>query len=129
MSIQNSIVLEPWIRAFDFAGRSRRREFFIFYGEFFAAIFLTVFIFSGQIDSNSFDRMPVAVQTGFGVLVFIAMIPGLSLQVRRLHDQNRSGWWIFLNAVPFVGHFIMLMLMLWEGTPGDDRFGHSPRHK
>jgi uncharacterized membrane protein YhaH (DUF805 family) len=96
---------------------------------FLLAIFLAVFIFSGQIHANAFDRLPIAVQTGLGILVLLCMIPGFSLHVRRLHDQNRSGWWILLSAIPFVGHFIMLMLMLWSGTPGDNRFGNNPRHK
>ena len=32
-----------------------------------------------------------------GVIGSITLLPSLSLGVRRLHDVNRSGWWILLN--------------------------------
>jgi uncharacterized membrane protein YhaH (DUF805 family) len=129
MNALTSAILEPWIRAFDFAGRSRRREYFIFYAELIVAVISVILIFGGRIDENSFERIPSVVQISLGVLVLISILPSLSLHVRRLHDQNRSGWWFFISALPFVGHFIMLVLMLWNGTPGDNRFGHNPRRQ
>ena len=48
---------------------------------------------------------------------------GLSLVVRRLHDQDKSGFWIFIALVPFIGGIWLLVLTLLEGTRGQNRFG------
>ena len=48
---------------------------------------------------------------------------GLSLLVRRLHDQDKSGFWFFIAFVPFIGGIWLLVLTLLEGTPGQNRFG------
>ena len=55
-------------------------------------------------------------------LVF-SFLAGLSLTVRRLHDQDKSGFWYFIAFVPFVGGIWLFVLTLLEGTPGPNRFG------
>ena len=47
----------------------------------------------------------------------------LSLTIRRLHDQDKSGFWYFIAFVPFIGGIWLLVLTLMEGTPGPNRFG------
>lgn len=47
----------------------------------------------------------------------------LSLTIRRLHDQNKSGFWYFIVFVPFIGGIWLLVLTVMEGTPGPNRFG------
>jgi uncharacterized membrane protein YhaH (DUF805 family) len=42
--------------------------------------------------------------------------------VRRLHDTNRSGFWIFIAFVPFVGGIILLVFMLLDSNPQGARF-------
>lgn len=39
------------------------------------------------------------------------IVPALAIEVRRLHDINKSGWWIFISFVPFVGSLILLILL------------------
>jgi uncharacterized membrane protein YhaH (DUF805 family) len=52
-----------------------------------------------------------------------AFLLGLSLTIRRLHDQDKSGFWYFIAFVPFIGGIWLLVLTVMEGTPGPNRFG------
>ena len=46
----------------------------------------------------------------------------LALLVRRLHDIDKSGWWVFIGLVPFAGPIILLVLTVLEGTPALNRY-------
>jgi len=54
-------------------------------------------------------------------------IPNLAVAVRRLHDSDRSGWWILIAFVPLIGAIWLLVLDLIDGTPGPNRFGPDPK--
>ncbi len=56
----------------------------------------------------------------YGIALIALIIPMIACQIRRMHDQDRSGWWIL---VPIAG-FIFLFI---EGTKGDNRFGPDPK--
>ena len=51
------------------------------------------------------------------------LIPSIAVGVRRLHDLDRSGWWLLLVLVPLVGAIILIVWMCTRGTPGANRFG------
>ncbi len=52
--------------------------------------------------------------------LFIVRLP---LSVRRLHDTDRSGFWLFIGLIPIVGSIVILVFILLEGTRGPNRFG------
>lgn len=54
--------------------------------------------------------------------LFIA-IPSIAISVRRLHDQDKSGAWWFINWLPVVGWIIFLFFMLSPGSIGENRYG------
>lgn len=57
-------------------------------------------------------------------LVDLVMLPAsVSVQVRRLHDLDRSGWWWWLFLIPVVGAIILLVWNCSRGTEGPNRFG------
>jgi uncharacterized membrane protein YhaH (DUF805 family) len=58
--------------------------------------------------------------TLFGLAV---LLPGIAVTVRRLHDLDRTGWWILLSLVPIVGWIILIIWYCTRGTPGANRFG------
>jgi uncharacterized membrane protein YhaH (DUF805 family) len=58
--------------------------------------------------------------------ILAAIIPLLAVEVRRLHDQDRSGWLVLLNLIPYVGFVAVFVMMLLPGTPGPNRFGAEP---
>ncbi len=53
----------------------------------------------------------------------IALIPSLALTVRRLHDSDHSGGWIFISLIPVAGSLVLLVFMLTRSTPGPNRYG------
>lgn len=52
-----------------------------------------------------------------------AIIPGLAMGVRRLHDTNRSGGWMFIALIPVVGSIILLVFFLLPSDSSDNRYG------
>lgn len=67
-----------------------------------------------------------AVTIGISAVVSLALLPfSLSVGVRRLHDSDRSGWWmLMLFAACFGGTIVLLVFWLLPGTPGPNRYGH-----
>ncbi|WP_369373720.1 DUF805 domain-containing protein [Promicromonospora sp. Populi] len=74
--------------------------------------------------------MPGSLLTGYTVLSLISLallLPGLGVTVRRLHDTDRSGFWVFLALVPIVGGIILIVWEATEGTPGPNQYGPDPK--
>jgi uncharacterized membrane protein YhaH (DUF805 family) len=66
----------------------------------------------------------VSESDALGLLVaFGLFLPSFGLFVRRLHDTDRSGWFMLLLFVPALGPFILLFFLLQPGTEGSNRFG------
>lgn len=67
----------------------------------------------------------VAATATFGFIVWV----NLAASVRRLHDQNMSGWFYLLNLIPFIGQFVTLALLGFrDGTRGANQFGPSLKY-
>ena len=60
-----------------------------------------------------------------GITLF-TLIPAISAGVRRLHDTNRSGFFLLLSFIPFIGGLILLFFFIAEGTKGKNKFGPDP---
>ena len=113
-----SMALLPLRRYADFAGRSRRKEFWSFILLQCVALIVLVVLTGGSQQS----------QDAMKVLFFLAvLLPNLAVTARRLHDQDQSGWLVLLCVVPWLGWLILLALMCVEGTGGPNRFGPNPR--
>jgi uncharacterized membrane protein YhaH (DUF805 family) len=106
-----------------FSGRSRRKEYW-----YFVLFNIIVSIVLGWIDALLGTRGSYA---GAGLLSGIyglaVIIPSLAVTVRRLHDIDRSGWWILIGLVPLIGVIVLLVFALLDGTPGDNRYGPNPK--
>ena len=106
----------------DFNGRARRKEYWMFY--LFAILGGLV---TGFIDAviGTFDEISgIGVLSGLFILGII--IPSISVGIRRFHDQDRSGWWVLIGLIPFIGGLVFLVFMCLPGTSGDNRFGADP---
>lgn len=53
----------------------------------------------------------------------LQIVPSVNVGIRRLHDSNKSGWWILVGFIPAIGGLISLGLMCLSSTPGDNRYG------
>ncbi len=67
----------------------------------------------------------------FGVLAMLynlaVLIPGIAVSVRRLHDTDRSGWWLIIGFVPLIGAIVLLVFMLQDSKPGQNQYGANPK--
>lgn len=69
---------------------------------------------------------PLGVILGLIWLVWAlaTIVPTLAVLVRRLHDTDRSGFWIFIGLIPLVGPLILLVFTVQASRPGGARFDH-----
>jgi len=106
-----------------FSGRSRRKEYWYFF--LFNSIFYLILLIIDTL-TGTYNQ-----ENGMGLLTtiyFIAvLLPSLGLSVRRLHDTNRRGWWILLSLIPIIGAIVLLIFMVQDSTPGENRFGSNPK--
>lgn len=98
--------------ATQFSGRSGRSEYWMFF-----AVNLALGVVLNVVDAI----------TGFPVLgvlfMLLVLLPGIAITIRRLHDTDRSGWWMLISLVPIVGAIAVLVLMALKGTEGSNQFG------
>ena len=105
-------MMMPLKRYAEFTGRSRRKEFWSFWLATFIAG-LIAGVVDGALGLTGFISLRVLVQLAI-------LVPSIAVAIRRMHDQDRSGWWILLPIVNLVFLFI-------EGTKGPNRFGPDPK--
>lgn len=100
----------------DFNGRARRKEFWMFY------LFTTIIsIILGWVDGLIFGQQILSYL--FGILI---LLPFISLWVRRLHDTNKSGWWLLL-VFTGIGTIVLLVFAILEGEKGPNQYGPDPK--
>lgn len=159
----------PFKRFFDFKGRSRRKEYWM-YVLFVILVSIALMILDGLLGlggsttgntelTDSSVAAAGAASGGWLTMIFslVTLIPSLAVSVRRLHDTDRSGWWILLPVAPYVlgaalalggvagGGSAMagiglvlfgvalitaILLLVWycmPGTVGPNRFGEDPK--
>lgn len=102
-----------------FEGRANRPQYWYFVlTEFLAFFILELLCVIPFVNIIAFLALLVL---GLGLIV-----PGIAVSVRRLHDTNKSGWWLLLCFVPFVGSIVILVFMCLEGTKGANKYGDEP---
>jgi len=125
-------MLMPLRRYADFSGRSRRKEYWMFaLGVFivYVALMILGFMVLGGLDSAA-DGGGMLASSAIIPLALFALaiiVPSIAVQVRRFHDQDKSGWFVALNLIPYIGGLIVLVFMFLEGTRGPNRFGPDPK--
>lgn len=99
-----------------FSGRARRTEYWMF-----ALVSAAITIVLTAIDVALDMRILAAI---YGIAV---LLPGLAVAVRRLHDTDRSGWWLLIGLVPLIGPIVLLVFLASEGTHGPNQHGADPK--
>ena len=112
-----------------FSGRARRSEFWVF-----SLIWVVIYFVLSVVD--------LAIGTGIGgsvgILSFIFLVatilPALAVQVRRLHDTGRSGWWSLLNYIPIIGTIVVIFFLAQDSQQGQgldltgpNKYGPNPK--
>ena len=106
-----------------FSGRSRRKEYWYFV---LFVVFISIVLSIVDNLIGAYDR-----SSGAGLLSSIfslaVLIPSIAVSVRRLHDIDRTGWWVLISLVPLVGWIVLLVFHVQDSTPGPNRYGPNPK--
>lgn len=130
-------MLLPLKRYAQFSGRSRPKEYWMY------ALFLFLCMIALSIVEATFGlgithewayrngwNMGAGASRQGGPLIGLfalgTLIPSVAVAVRRLHDTDRSGWWLLLAFLPIIGAIWLFILMIIGGTRGSNRFGPDP---
>lgn len=112
-----------------FSGRSSRSEYW-WYALFYGVIAIVIYLVEGgtTTTTTTVDGMSAAYAAGpvGSIWVLANLLPSIAIGVRRLHDKDRSGWWLLIALVPLVGALVLLYWFVTRGTEGANRFGPDP---
>ena len=98
---------------FDFSGRASKSEYWWFQ-LYNAIIYVLTFVFQGDLVLL------------FSILIIVNLIPMYAVGVRRIHDSDKSGWFVLISLIPLIGLYIFVLL-LQDGSKGKNRFGIKPK--
>jgi uncharacterized membrane protein YhaH (DUF805 family) len=106
-----------------FKERARRKEywFFILFNLIASLVLTVVDFMTGSLD----PELGMGLLSGLYTLA--VLIPSLAVTVRRLHDTDRTGWWLLIGLVPLIGAIVLLVFMLLDSQPGDNQYGANPK--
>jgi uncharacterized membrane protein YhaH (DUF805 family) len=105
----------------NFSGRAVRSEYWYW------TLFVTIVMFVlGVIDQSLNPGVGIGAFSIVNAIVSLALIlPGIAVSVRRLHDIDRTGWWLLLSFT-VIGVLILIYWACLRGTLGQNRFGPDP---
>jgi len=115
--------LLPLKKYAQFEGRSRRKEYWLW----------VLFIWLVMIVLSTLDAAMGTTTPGTyygmlsGIFALLILIPNIAVGVRRLHDTDRTGWWLLIIFVPLIGAIWLLVLMVLDGTAGPNQYGEDPK--
>lgn len=90
----------------DFKGRATRKQFWLF------ILFICIIYFILTLCGMMNNALGTLANVLYILVAFALLLPHLAIQVRRLHDTGRSGWWWFICLVPFIGPIVLLVFFL-----------------
>lgn len=113
MNFQQAIV-SGFSNYVNFSGRAARSEFW----------YWALFVLLVNIAANLVDA---AIDTGLlsGLASLALFLPGIAVGVRRLHDLDRTGWWLLI-ALTGVGIILLIVWDCMKGTTGPNQYGPDP---
>ena len=105
-----------------FSGRARRKEYWYFFLFNILIAFAIAFVEAliGTVDPETGYGL-------FGALYTLAvLIPGIAVSARRLHDTNRSGWWLLIALIPLLGALVLIVFLASASEPDENEYGLNP---
>jgi uncharacterized membrane protein YhaH (DUF805 family) len=100
-----------------FSGRAQRKEYWMFVlFNMIAMIILTVL-----------DKVIGTEPLLYGLYSIAVLLPSLAVSIRRLHDSGKSGAWILIGLIPFIGAIVLLVFMCTDSQPNDNQYGPNPK--
>jgi uncharacterized membrane protein YhaH (DUF805 family) len=99
-----------------FTGRAGRTEYWMFF-----LFNLIIVVAIGIVERILGIHALLEIIYGLAVV-----IPGIAVGVRRMHDTDRTGWWLLIGLVPVIGAIVVIVLLAMAGTQGDNQYGSPP---
>ncbi|WP_162180409.1 DUF805 domain-containing protein [Methylocapsa aurea] len=100
-----------------FSGRANRPEYWWFY-----LFGILTSIAASVIDISSFGAHS-QIQPIFSIVTLGLLLPNLAVSIRRLHDTDRSGWWLLIILIPIAGWVALIVFFCQKGSPGRNTYG------
>lgn len=108
---------------FSLKGRMRRRDYWL-YSLPVLLVFLPVFLYATPEATAANPLLDILSLVILGFVFWAS----LALNVKRLHDRNKSGWWVIVTFLPVIGPvFVIVELGILDGTKGTNQFGPDPK--
>jgi len=98
-----------------FAGRATRKQYWMFF-LINLLVAIGVGIVAGIIHLSWLSSL----------YTLALIVPSIAVAVRRLHDTNRSGWWVLIALIPVVGWVVIIVFLAQKGGQGDNQYGPKP---
>lgn len=113
-----------------FSGRASRSEYWYFF-LFQLIVLVAANLLDGMLGTRStFAGQGSVYIHSYGYIYslcgLLLLLPSLAASVRRLHDRDKSGWWLLITLLPLIGGIIFLVWIVQKGTDGQNRFGPDP---
>lgn len=102
-----------------FTGRARRSEYWYF--SLFAGIIVGGLVVLNFATGNSLISVLLL------VVELVLALPSAAVTVRRLHDSGKTGWYIFIGLIPFIGPIALLIFLIDDTDKDGDKYGPSPK--
>ena len=100
----------------NFSSRAARSEYW----------YWVLFNVLAQVVTEIIDNAVIGMSVTTAIFSLAVLLPGIAVAARRLHDVDRTGWWLLLAFVPVVGLIVLLIWFCTKGTDGSNRFGPDP---
>ena len=100
-----------------FNGRARRKEYWMFALFNFIIVFVLGFV-------EGLAGGPGVVGMVYSLAV---LIPGIAVSIRRLHDTDRSGWWLLIGLIPIIGAIVLIVFMVQDSKSEENQYGSNPK--
>ena len=108
-----------------FSGRAPRSEYWWWSLALFI-FFVVLAVIDGALIAPmlGFERFEPSAGQPLSLLASLTIIlPCIAVTIRRLHDTDRTGWWLLIGLIPLVGSLVLLFFYIQKGTEGENQFG------
>ena len=100
----------------NFSSRAARSEYW----------YWVLFNVLAQVVTEIIDNAVIGMSVTTAIFSLAVLLPGIAVAARRLHDVDRTGWWLLLAFVPVIGLIVLVIWFCTKGTDGSNRFGPDP---
>lgn len=113
----------------NFSGRARRKQYwnFVLMSMIILVPLYLIFMSSLMSIEDGLSTFDSSILSLMWLIYLVLFVPSLAIAVRRLHDTNRSGWWVLIAFVPVIGSIVLLVFLVSDSYPQTNKWGENPK--